>query len=44
MLAHTTLSLSEIASAVGFFDQSHLARHFRQTFGVTLGKFRWLRR
>jgi transcriptional regulator of acetoin/glycerol metabolism/AraC-like DNA-binding protein len=44
MLAHTTLSLSEIASAVGFFDQSHLARHFRRTFGVTLGKFRWLRR
>jgi AraC-like DNA-binding protein len=41
MLAHTTLSLSEIAYAVGFSDQSHLARHFRQMFGVTPGQFRW---
>jgi AraC-like DNA-binding protein len=41
MLAHTALSLSEIAYAVGFSDQSHLARHFRQTLGVTPGQFRW---
>jgi AraC-like DNA-binding protein len=41
MLAHTALSLSDIAYAVGFSDQSHLARHFRQLLGTTPGQFRW---
>jgi AraC-like DNA-binding protein len=44
MLAHTDLPLSEIAYAVGFSDQSHLARHFRRMLGVTPGQFRWSQR
>lgn len=40
MLARTDIALSEIASATGFFDQSHLARHFRQMLGTTPGEFR----
>jgi transcriptional regulator GlxA family with amidase domain len=41
MLARTSLSLSEIAFATGFSDQSHFARHFRQMLGVTPSQFRW---
>ncbi len=44
MLARTDSSLSEIALAAGFSDQSHLARHFRHVFGTTPGEFRWSRR
>src|SRR5580704_11982744 len=44
MLADTDLSLSEIAYAVGFSDQSHLARHFRYMVGTTPGEFRWSQR
>src|SRR6476661_4677309 len=44
LLARTELSLSEIAYAVGFSDQSHLTRHFRQTLGVTPRQFRWAQR
>ena len=44
MLARTELSLSEVALAVGFADQSHLARHFRQMLGTTPGQFRWSQR
>jgi transcriptional regulator GlxA family with amidase domain len=35
MLRNTDLPLSEIAIAVGFTDQSHLARHFRTITGVS---------
>jgi len=44
MLARTDLSLSEIALATGFSDQSHLGRHFRQMFGTTPREFRWSQR
>lgn len=40
LLAATNLSLSEIAFAVGFADQSHLTRHFRQIVRMTPGQFR----
>jgi AraC-like DNA-binding protein len=40
LLTATDLSLSEIAFAVGFADQSHLARRFRQMVGVSPGQFR----
>ncbi len=44
MLAQTELSLSEIAYATGFSDQSHLARHFRHVLGTTPREFRWSQR
>jgi AraC-like DNA-binding protein len=44
MLSQTNLSLSEIAYAAGFSDQSHLARHFRHILGTTPREFRWSQR
>ena len=44
MLAQTDLSLSEVAYAAGFSDQSHLARHFRHMLGTTPREFRWSQR
>ena len=44
MLVQSDLSVSEIAFAVGFADQSHLTRHFRQMLGMTPGQFRWSQR
>jgi transcriptional regulator of acetoin/glycerol metabolism len=44
MLARGDLPLSEIALAVGFFDLSHLARHFRQMVGTSPAEFRAMRR
>ena len=32
-------SPGEVASATGFFDQSHLTRHFRKLVGVTPGRY-----
>lgn len=40
-LLATELSLSEIAVEVGFSDQSHLTRWFREIVGVTPGSYRW---
>ncbi len=33
-------SLADTAAAVGFADQSHLTRHFRNAFGITPGRWR----
>ena len=34
-LMKASAALAEIAFAVGFFDQGHLARHFRHRLGTT---------
>ena len=41
LLAGTDLPLSAIAHGLGFSDQSHFARRFRQHFGVTPSRYRW---
>jgi AraC-like DNA-binding protein len=42
LLGGTHLSLSEIAIASGFSDQSHLTRRLRQILGTTPREVRWL--
>ena len=42
LLSGTELSLSEIALAAGFSDQSHCARRFRQHVGMSPREYRWL--
>ncbi|MFD7441070.1 AraC family transcriptional regulator [Streptomyces sp. NPDC059909] len=32
---------AEVATAVGFYDQSHLTRHFKRLVGVTPGRYAW---
>lgn len=32
-------SPGDVAAATGFFDQSHLTRHFRKLVGVTPGRY-----
>ena len=44
LLVQTDLPLAEIALVVGFFDQGHLARHFRHRLGTTPREFRWSQR
>ncbi|NEV01045.1 helix-turn-helix domain-containing protein [Bradyrhizobium uaiense] len=41
LLSDTDLSLSEIALAAGFADQSHCARRFRQHVGMSPRDYRW---
>ncbi|HME25181.1 MAG TPA: helix-turn-helix domain-containing protein [Acetobacteraceae bacterium] len=41
MLSRTDLSVSEIAYASGFSDQSHFTRRIRQVLGGTPREFRW---
>ena len=43
LLSDTDMSLSEIALAAGFADQSHCARRFRQHVGMSPRDYRWSR-
>jgi AraC family transcriptional regulator len=38
--AETSVSLAEVATHVGFSDQSQFSRHFKRLVGVTPGRFR----
>jgi len=40
MLANSDLPLSAVAVDLGFYDQSHFTRIFRQLTGATPGTFR----
>lgn len=40
LLSSAALSVAEVAQAVGFFDQSHLIRHFKRWVGVTPKDYR----
>lgn len=44
LLIDTDMPLSEIALAVGFSDQSHCARRFRERVGVSPSDYRWAMR
>jgi AraC-like DNA-binding protein len=37
--ANRNMPITEIAHAVGFFDQSHFMRAFREAYGVTPARF-----
>jgi len=41
LLAGTDLSISEVAAAAGFSDQSHCARLFRERVGLCPRDYRW---
>lgn len=42
-LSDSNLSLTEIALAAGFFDQSHFARNFKSQTGITPHEYRKIR-
>ena len=44
LLGRTDLPLSDVALVSGFFDQSHLARRFREFVGATPAEYRWSQR
>jgi PAS domain S-box-containing protein len=42
LLTETSLSLSEVALKVGFYDQSHFTNQFANSFGISPAKYRTL--
>jgi transcriptional regulator GlxA family with amidase domain len=44
LLTRTDLSMSQVAFACGFSDQSHFARRFRELVGVPPSTFKWSNR
>ena len=44
LLETTTFSCAEIAAEMGFTDQSHFTRHFREVAGITPAQYRRARR
>lgn len=44
MLSDGSFSISEIAQAVGFNDESHLRRRFKQYFGISVKEYRLVNR
>ena len=44
LLAKSALAISDVAAAVGYEDQSQLARLFRKDVGLTPSQFRMARR
>ena len=40
MLQHSDLALTQISMECGFYDQSHLSRHFKSSTGLTPLKYR----
>lgn len=44
LLTESTKPIAEIATEVGFFDQSHLTRHMRRLHGITPGALRYQQR
>ena len=43
-LLNSDLSVAQIAQRLGYFDQSHFGRHFRNRFHVSPARFRTIRR
>jgi AraC-like DNA-binding protein len=39
LLSHSDRCLTQVAQEVGFYDQSHFNRAFRQAFGVSPSKY-----
>ena len=40
LLRNRDLCIADIAARLGYFDQSHFTKAFRDSFGLTPGEFR----
>ncbi|MFA0813826.1 helix-turn-helix transcriptional regulator [Microbulbifer epialgicus] len=39
LLLRQGLSITQVVTDCGFYDQSHLSRNFKKTFGITPGRY-----